>query len=683
MKSKKGMSSSDIAIILNEFSHQLENYSIDNIYELNDILVFRFKGFTPGFPRSLSLVVEPGKRIHLTDYKRTFPPHPTDKILTFRKFLKKGRIVACHQYGSDRIVVFKVHHPETERNFTIFCELFGKGNVVLIEHVTREDGTQFDKVLYALWYRVFRDRRLLPGKEFVSPPTRGKSILEVTEEDLNSLPEEVLGDQIVKVLVRNFGAAGEVVEEVLANAGLPKTQKASEIIPERSTILVEALAMFKKKIEEGPPQILYEEGEEEPFTVLPYPFQSVPAAKRENFESFNIACDQYFSPRELLSTSADEKQQEARLKQLQKQLAKQEEHLVTLREDAEKKKELGNILYSNAHLLEELFNTILSANKKGMPWEEIESRLALGKEKGIPSASIVDQLDYKSKTVHVTLEGHPFELDFTLSTYKIGNAFFKAAKKAERKIIPAEEAIEDTKVKLEETEELREQAMIITKAQVVKKRQKRWYESYHWSRTVNGYLVIAGRSAQENERLVRNRLAADDLFFHADVQGAPYTILKLDDNDLDREGQEPTEQDMEDAARIAGIYSRAWKAGLGSVDVYSVGADQVGFSAPSGEYLPKGGVMVTGRRQYYTVATKLFVGVYFDETYAYLFASGNEDVVKDRVLVHTTFTGPSHGSEKKGELAKKMLKYFEREVSEEDKPKLKTLTLNDLVQKIP
>ncbi|MHA2366135.1 MAG: ribosome rescue protein RqcH [Candidatus Hodarchaeales archaeon] len=684
MKKKNSMTSSDISLILQEFQDKVNNYSIDNIYELNDIYVFRLKGTTPDFPRMVSLVVEPGKRIHLTEYKRNFPQIPSDKVLTFRKFVKKARITKLHQHGSDRIVIIEVYHHENDRLFSVYCELFGKGNIILVEHLQTDDSPVKNRVLFALWYRVMRDRRLLPGKEFVFPPTRGKSFVDLTLEDLQTLDISLLDDQIVKVLVRNFGVSGDVVEEILALADIPKSQKAVELFPERAPILISAIEQFKEAIIKKPPQILFEENDDSGFAVLPYPFKSISGFRTQDFSSFNKACDQFFSPKELKSSSEAEKVQKIRLKQLNKTLAKQEAHLVTLIEDAEQKKLLGDCIFENAHLLDELFTTILSANKKGMTWDDIISRLENAKQKGIASARILEQLDYEHKSVKVILSEKKFVMDFTKTPYNIAKKYYDKAKKAERKIEPAKVAIADTKEKITESEKLKEEAQAITKAKAVKKRKKRWYETYHWTRTTNGILVIAGRDAKSNERLIRRRLEKEDIFFHADVQGAPYTLLKVNEIDLDIKNQEPTNLDFLEAAIIAAVYSKAWKAGLGSTDVYSVNSDQVSFSTPSGEFLPKGGVIIRGKRHYYkNIPLKFWIGVYFDEIYAYLFVSGNEDVIKTRTITYTNMSASSQSGEKKGETAKKIQRYFERTVQEEDLLKLKTLTLNDYVHFIP
>ena len=527
-----------------------------------------------------------------------------------------------------------------------------------------------------------KDRKLLPGKEFIFPPIRGKSFLEITEEDLYNLDENNLNDQIVKVLVNNFGSSGEVIEEILALVEIDKKISAKQIIPVDTKKIIDGINIFKTKKEEGPPLILFEKKEDEfGYTFIPFPYKSLTGEKTQKFSTFNETADQFFSPVELLGASEEEKVESNKIKQLEKQLQKQEEHLEVLKQDAEIKKSKGDKIFSNAHLLEELFSTIKSANKKGMEWETIKERLLIGKKQGIDSAQIFDDLNPAAKTLKIEVDGEILEVDFTLSPFTIGNSFYEAAKKAERKITPALEAIKDTKKKIQESEEIKSQAEIISKARAIKKRVKRWYEAYHWTRSTNGFLVIAGRNLKENEQLAKRRMEESDLFFHADVQGAPYTLLKISEKDGDTE--EPTEDDLLDAAKLAGIYSKGWKAGLGSVDVYSALPEQLSFSAPAGEYLPKGGVFIEGRRTFYKVELKLYIGVYFDDTYAYLFVSGNEEVIKQRTLIHTSLNASAHGGEKKGDLAKKIAYYFEKNVKNDDNPKLKTLTLNDYVLLLP
>ncbi len=137
---------------------------------------------------------------------------------------------------------------------------------------------------------------------------------------------------------------------------------------------------------------------------------------------------------------------------------------------------------------------------------------------------------------------------------------------------------------------------------VVKKDEKReWYEKFHWFFTAGGLLCIAGKEAKQNEVVVSKYFEQGDLFFHADVQGAAATILKG--------GESASEDGLLQCAQFAASFSKAWKGGFTSVDVYAVKKDQVSKSAQSGEYVAKGGFIIRGERKWFkNTELKLSVG---------------------------------------------------------------------------
>ncbi len=173
-------------------------------------------------------------------------------------------------------------------------------------------------------------------------------------------------------------------------------------------------------------------------------------------------------------------------------------------------------------------------------------------------------------------------LDLSRSLWENLGDYHERAKKLKRKIAKLEELIKNPPKREERGAE--------QSVQLLRKRRRDWYEKFRWAFTRNGLLVIAGRDARTNEIIVRKYLEDKDLFFHADLVGAPATVLKG--------GQDATGDDILDAAVIAASYSRAWKAGWPSVDVFYVPPDQVSLAPPSGEFRPKGGVMIYGEKRW-------------------------------------------------------------------------------------
>ncbi len=121
-------------------------------------------------------------------------------------------------------------------------------------------------------------------------------------------------------------------------------------------------------------------------------------------------------------------------------------------------------------------------------------------------------------------------------------------------------------------------------------RKGEWYEKFRWFFTSRGKLAIGGRDAQSNSILVKRHLDAKDTVYHADLFGSPFFLLKG--------GKEQTDEEQHEVAQATVAFSSAWKTGLGSADAYWVNDDQVSTSAPSGEFLPKGGFLIKGKKNF-------------------------------------------------------------------------------------
>ncbi|MCX8163031.1 MAG: NFACT RNA binding domain-containing protein [Candidatus Micrarchaeota archaeon] len=178
------------------------------------------------------------------------------------------------------------------------------------------------------------------------------------------------------------------------------------------------------------------------------------------------------------------------------------------------------------------------------------------------------------------------ELDCTKSVWKNLEELYQKLKQLEEKKRKILQEIEKTK------EEIKN--ISTTKAETQKqkqeiKKQKKWYENFLWFYTTNGFLVIAGKNAKQNDELYSKYLKDEDLFFHADMIGAPATILK--------NGANAKEEDRVQAAQWAAAYSSAWKKRLATIDVYYVKKEQVSKYS-QGQYVGKGAFLILGKRNW-------------------------------------------------------------------------------------
>ncbi|EQD28768.1 Fibronectin-binding protein A domain protein, partial [mine drainage metagenome] len=231
---------------------------------------------------------------------------------------------------------------------------------------------------------------------------------------------------------------------------------------------------------------------------------------------------------------------------------------------------------SGLHIITTLqeFDRILTIAKKS------GKDLLTGQE--IVPGTTISSIDLGKKTIIVNRAGEEIELSIGISAGENSNRYFTRSKEYVIKAEGAKRALEDTsKIELSSGKGNRK-----------KERPKKWFESYHWFITSGGNLVVSGKDANGNEKVVKKHMGEKDIYIHADLYGAPSTILKIMDEESD------VERDIHEAAQFAVSNSRAWANTLASGSAYWVTPLQVSKTPESGEYVRKGSWIVKGKRNY-------------------------------------------------------------------------------------
>lgn len=230
------------------------------------------------------------------------------------------------------------------------------------------------------------------------------------------------------------------------------------------------------------------------------------------------------------------------------------------------------------------------------------------------------QLDSRKKKIEI--DSSTIDVDPRKSVQKNAEIYFEKAKKTKRKIEGLKEAMKDIKKK----------KLIEAKKEPEKKVKKEWYDKFRWFISSDDFLVVGGKDAQTNEKLIRKHMKKHDLVFHTDITGSPFVLIKNPDN------KEIPEQTIKEAAEFCGSYSKAWKIGIFAVDVYYIKPDQVKKEGG----LPKGSFMIYGKRNWIRrIPVKIAVGVKKGELYF-----GPEDMVKRKTSNFVTiFPGDTPANE--------------------------------------
>ncbi|AAR39346.1 NEQ506 [Nanoarchaeum equitans Kin4-M] len=183
---------------------------------------------------------------------------------------------------------------------------------------------------------------------------------------------------------------------------------------------------------------------------------------------------------------------------------------------------------------------------------------------------------------------------------------------------PIKEVAEDYYNKAKKIKEKIERAKALLNEELKKEERKKkeikkeWFMKYRFTFTESGFLVIGGKDANQNERIMKVYRKDGDLVFHADIHGAPFALMLLNNPNADSveeviEKYKITETDLMQAAGLSAVYSKAWQEGLASIDVFYVLGKQISKKAPSGEYLKHGSFMVYGKKHYIRVPLRLYI----------------------------------------------------------------------------
>ncbi len=586
------MTSFDIALIISELNQLILDARIDNIYQLDHVTLL-LKLRQPSQP-PLHLLIEAGKRVHLTSYTLEKPQKPPAFCMALRKHIRNGRVVDVQQHEFERIVTIKMSKKTGE--FQLVSELFGEGNIILV--------SPQNEVLHALTYRRMRDRNILRGEIYQHAPPSGKNPLHLTRQEF----DEITGFgqlEIVRALTKFLSIGGLYAEEVLLRAQVDKNVPCESLKEQEVDRLFVQLRQILSVIAAGETEsriMIDDKGGQ--IDVVPVPLEKYAHFKQKMYKTFNEAVDEYYMAmgvKEKVFEATEEVERE--LERQQRILQSQQKSLKDSKRKIELNRKNGDTIFAHLGELQHLLQKVVDEKRYGKSWNQIISELEKERDAGHVPAIYFHSLEPRRLILNVSVEDVSFSLNLRHSVQADASGYYTKAKKAEKKLKGAKKAVRDTEAKIGELQRGWIKQAKETGKHPPKRRKKAWYEKFRWFRSSDGLLVIGGRDATTNEILIKKHMEPQDIVFHADIHGAPFVLIKT-------EGKTPPEQTIAESAQLAASYSRAWKEMFGALDVYWFAPQQVNKSPPSGQYLKKGAFMIHGSKNYVRrVPLRVAIGV--------------------------------------------------------------------------
>jgi predicted ribosome quality control (RQC) complex YloA/Tae2 family protein len=627
MDPKRELTSVDLAALVTELN-RYEGAKVDKVYLYgDDLLRFKMRDFDRG---RVELLVEVGdtKRVHAADPDRVpdAPGRPPNFAKMLRNRLSGADFAGVEQFEFDRILTFDFERGD--ENTRVVVELFGQGNVAVLD----ETG----EVVRSLETVRLKSRTVAPGAQYEFPASRVNP-LSVSYDALAARMDDSDSD-VVRTLATQLNLGGLYAEEVCTRAGVEKTTPIEAAGDDEYRAIHDALADLRTRLRSGAfdPRLYEDDGRVVDATPFPLEEHEREGLDSEAVDTFNAALDEYFhrleraddddSAEEAVSSRPDF---EAEIAKQNRIIDQQEGAIEEFEERADAERRRAELLYANYDLVDEVLSTVREARDDDVPWDEIRETLARGAERGIPAAEAVVEVDGADGTVTVALDDTEVAVDVDTGVEKNADRLYTEAKRIEEKKEGALAAIENTREELAAVRERRDEWEAdddpdpdaesddgdadrdwLAMESIPIRASEEWYERFRWFHTSDGFLVIGGRNADQNEEIVTKYLDKHDRFLHTQAHGGPVTVVKASGPSEPAEPVDFPETTLEEAAQFAVSYSSTWKEGRYAGEAYMVTPDQVSKTPESGEYVEKGSFVIRGDRTYFRdVESEVAVGI--------------------------------------------------------------------------
>lgn len=302
---------------------------------------------------------------------------------------------------------------------------------------------------------------------------------------------------------------------------------------------------------------------------------------------------------------------------LERRIHQQKGALEGFKEKVESQQELGHAIQEHWTHVDELLNQMRQAIAE-FGWS--------GSKKKIKSIPWFKSLNPSDKTFIAALpgeDGQPSGKTVTLyveeNVHQNAQRYFSKARKQRDKSSGAVTALAESETRLARAEKRESKRQASGQVSRVRRSKRLWFERHRWTILDGMHLMVGGRDAKGNDAIVKKHLKSDDLYFHADLHGAPSCSMKLTQG-FEKDPHPPvnlpkgipairlsdklekhnfSQLAIDQAASMSLCWSRGWSGGGAHGTSYWVKPSQVSKTAQSGEFVAKGAFIVRGKRNWF------------------------------------------------------------------------------------
>jgi predicted ribosome quality control (RQC) complex YloA/Tae2 family protein len=501
------------------------------------------------------LFLHPGRYAALRAISPDHPEEPGPLARELRRLLSAAVVTDVPDPGGERYLEVILQRGDTPDPLRLAVEFFGAGNLLVAR------GTTIVAVAHP---KSWAHRQVRVGAEYQPPPSRGDPWRR-SEAELQVALAGSRTDR-ASTLAARLAFGGPIAEELLARTGLAGGEPASAEPARAAGLLHRAIAELLGELGERPRGYLYTRAgvliDVEPFPARRW--ADDPAVQVEALDTFSTAADRFFrSTTPSPVAPAELRNREARA-ELERQRDRQQQAIVGLERSISEESARAEAVYAH--------------------YAEAERLRAAAEAAG-------GEAEY----VETTLGGLRVPLLVRRPLEHSARVLYEEVKRHQSKLAGARLALVETEGRLAALRAETAPAAAARSAATSRPgRRAVWFEAFRWFLTSEGFLVVAGRDAGSNDRVVKRYLRPGDVYLHADLQGAASVIIKHSADTKTPIG-DPSRRE---AGQFAVAFSKAWRAGLASASVFYVDPEQVSKAAATGEFVARGAFVIHGTKNF-------------------------------------------------------------------------------------
>ena len=533
--------------ITNDLYKKLIGGRVDKIHQpdKNEIVMsIRSKGENY---KLLITSISSSPRLHLTNVTRQNPLEPPMFCMLLRKHLTGARITDLRQVNFDRIVEISFEckdELDSTVHKSLITEIMGKhSNIIFIN----QDKTIIDS-LKRITENVSSVRQIYPGLKYVIPPGSDKlNPLKVTRElFMNEIESVNSGIYIYNFLYKNFsGFSPFISKEICYLTSLNESTYLGELSETKKEDLWNVFNKIINKIKQNDFSftIYYDENKSQ------YGFYCMDAEHLKDYESKSFS-----SAGELLDEYYYELDNKNKINQRVASLIKS----INTKIDRDKKK------------VEKQRNELLNAESRDK--YRIYGELMLSNLHKTPEnhkLAVTNYYDPEQKEITIPLDPKLNLSQNSQKFFKRYNKLKKAEEELEKLIdstLSEISYLENILFSIEECEttddlndiynELIAEGLMKRKSKVNKSKESRPVTAFISSA---GHEILVGKNNIQNDTLTFKIGKKEDYWFHAKNMPGSHVIIKTN-------GDELTDEEYIEGARIAAFYSKGKNSGTVEVD---------------------------------------------------------------------------------------------------------------------